>query len=149
MTDGTAALHHVTWVVRDLASTLASLAPVLSAHDVIRESLPQRGVDSARIRLGDVWLVFVQPLGAGVPAERLATVGEGPLLLSLGVRSLEDAVAALAARGIDTAGPARAGVGGWVVIDLALGLPGDVTLQLCEAPDATHEPSLHPTAAEQ
>lgn len=130
-------LHHLTWVVRDLDATLASLAPLFAAHDVVREALPARGVTTARVRLGDAWLVLVQPVGAGAPADRLATAGEGPLLVSLRVPSLEHAVAALAACGVRARGPARDGVGDWRVIDLSLDLPGGVALQLCEE----HPPS--------
>lgn len=127
-------LHHLTWVVRDLDATLASLAPLLPAADVVRESLPGRGVATARVRLGDAWLVFVQPLGPGAPADRLARHGEGPLLVSLQVPALDDAVATFAARGVRASGEPRTGVASWSVVDLELALPGDVTVQLCEEP---------------
>jgi methylmalonyl-CoA/ethylmalonyl-CoA epimerase len=132
-------LHHITWVVRDLAHTLASLSPVLPADAVVHESLPQRGVATARVRVGDTWLVFVQPLGPGAPADRLACAGEGPLLLSLGVASLDAAVDDAVARGARPAGPARTGVGGWKVVDLDRVLPGGTIVQLCEDPAAADD----------
>lgn len=132
MIDVAADLHHITWVVADLDAALATLQPLLGAGPVIREALPGRGVATARIRCGRTWIVFVQPLGPGRPAERLATAGEGPMLVSLRVDDLDAALQALADRGIRPAGPRRAGVGGWQVIDLALALPGGTTLQLCE-----------------
>lgn len=129
-------VHHLTWVVRDLDATLRSLGALLPPEGVIREALPQRGVATARIRIGDAWLVFVQPLGPGVPAERLASAGEGPLLISLGVPALDAAIAEFEARGACASGPRRTGVGEWSVVDLDLKLPGGVTVQLCEEPAA-------------
>jgi hypothetical protein len=90
MIDSVLSLHHVTWVVADLEAAIAALAPLAGA--VVREPLPQRGVVTARVRFGEAWLVLVQPLGPGAPAERLAHSGEGPMLLSFRVASLETAL---------------------------------------------------------
>jgi hypothetical protein len=126
-----AVLHHLTWVVADLDAALARFGA--AEPDVaIREALPERGVVTARLRSGRTWLVFVQPVGPGVPADRLATAGEGPLLASFRVPSLDAALAELAAHGIGALGPVRTGVGGWRVVDVELQLPGGVTVQLCE-----------------
>ncbi len=125
-------LHHITWVVADLDATLATFRSLPGGGAVIREALPGRGVATARIRCGSTWLVFVQPLGPGPPADRLAAAGEGPMLVSLRVDDLDAALSRLAADGIGPAGKKRAGVGGWQVIDLDLTLPGGLTLQLCE-----------------
>lgn len=137
MLDAVSNLHHITWVVADLEAALTSVQPLCGASPVIRESLPGRGVATARIRCGATWLVFVQPLGPGQPAERLAAHGEGPMLLSLRVESLDAALQALAQRGVRAAGTPRRGLADWQVVDLELTLPGGVTLQLCEELQAT------------
>lgn len=132
MIDVATELHHITWVVADLDATLDRLQPLCGASPAIREALPGRGVATARVRCGSTWLVFVQPLGPGLPADRLAAAGEGPLLMSLRVDDLDAALRMLADRGIRPAGTRRTGVGGWQVVDLDLALPGGTTLQLCE-----------------
>lgn len=128
-------VHHVTSVVPSLEDALAPFARLIPPDGWLRESLPGRGVETARARLGGTWFVFVMPTGPGVPAERLAARGPGPLLVSFAVASLADAVAQLAKHGVRTASGARVGVGGWLVQDLELTLPGDVLVQLCEDPD--------------
>ncbi len=125
-------IHHLTWVVADLEAALAPLVPWLGPDAIVREALPGRGVLTARVRIGDAWLVFVQPTAPGAPATRLASAGEGLLLVSLGVPSLERALDTLALSGVNPAGPARDGLADWRVIDLDLRLPGDVTVQICE-----------------
>lgn len=132
MLEPCADLHHITWVVADLDATLATLAPLFGPNTPIREELPGRGVATARIRCGHSWLVFVQPLTPGAPADRLAAAGEGPLLVSLRVASLEAALAALAGSGIRARGEPRRGAADWQVVDLDLALPGGALLQLCE-----------------
>jgi hypothetical protein len=125
-------IHHLTWVVADLEATLAPLAAWIGADAIVREELPGRGVLAARIRIGDAWLVFVQPTAPGVPATQLASSGEGLLLMSFEVASLERALDALALNGVNPAGAARAGLAEWRVVDLDVRLPGGVTVQICE-----------------
>lgn len=127
-------VHHLTWVVADLEAALATLAPLVGDVGVVREGLPGRGVLTARLNLGNAWLVLVQPTAPGTPATRLQTSGEGLLLLSIGVPALDEALAVLAQRGVGSVDPPRSGVAGWRVADLELSLPGGVTIQLCEEP---------------
>ena len=63
-------LHHVTYVVRDLAAGVRQLEQLAGAAAVIHETLPGRGVRSVRARVGGVWLVFVEPVGPGVAGWR-------------------------------------------------------------------------------
>lgn len=145
MHDAFTDLHHLTWVVADLDAALARFG-VADAPGVIREALPARGVLTARVRTGRTWLVLVQPVGPGVPAERLASAGEGLLLASFRVRSLESALVTLATRGIAPLGPGRTGVGGWRVVDVDLRLPGGVAVQLCEDDATDSTPCVAPSA---
>lgn len=129
MLDG---IHHLTFVVRDLASALRPFERQFGITDLRREELPARGVRTARFRAGATWIVFVQPIDDGIPARRLREHGEGLLLVSFGVGSLADALATLAGRGVGPRGPARVGVDGWRIVDVeTAALPG-TTLQLCE-----------------
>ena len=125
-------IHHLTWVVADLEAALAPFVPWLGPDAIVREALPGRGVLTARVRIGDTWLVFVQPTAPGAPATRLASAGEGLLLVSLGVPSLERALDTLALSGVNPAGASRAGLADWRVVDLDLRLPGGVNVQICE-----------------
>lgn len=126
-------LHHVTYVVRDLGAGVRQLEQLAGAAAVIHETLPGRGVRSVRARVGGVWLVFVEPVGPGAPADYLDQHGEGPFIVSWAVPSLEAAVRDFRERGIDVAGPSRVGLAGWRVQDLVMSLPGGATVQLCEA----------------
>lgn len=130
MLDG---VHHLTFVVRDLASALRPFEQQFGITDVRREELPARGVRTARFRAGATWIVFVEPVGDGIPARHLREHGEGLLLVSFGVGDLAEALAVLARRGVGPRGPARVGVDGWRIVDIeTAALPG-TTLQLCDA----------------
>jgi hypothetical protein len=129
-------LHHLTFVVADLDAAVARLAAMGAAHDIVREALPARGVDTVRMRVGGAWLVFVAPTGPGIPADHLARHGEAALLASFRVDSIGSAVVQLALQGIETVGEVRAAIGGWRVQDLALQLPGGIGVQICEDPGA-------------
>ena len=127
-------LHHLTFVVRSLEDSVPRWRALLG-EPVALEDLPGRGVRTARFGLGSSWIVLVQPTGpAGVPAEHLARHGEGLLLMSLGVESLDMAVSHLSSLGIEPSGPQRVGLQGWHLQDLAKAPFNDVQVQLCEAP---------------
>lgn len=100
----------------------------------IVESLVLRQVHCARFRVGESWLVLLQPDGnEGAAAEFLAARGEGVFLLSFGVDDLGGATAYAQENGLDARGNTRSGLANWQVQDLAgesLGL-GGVTLQIC------------------
>ncbi len=126
-------LHHLTFVVRDLQQAESQYRHALGVEPELRESLPQRGVLTSRFRLGEVWIVLVQPVAEGIPARHLREHGEGLLLVSYEVPDLGMALAACAARGIETDGPARTGVAGWNIVDLATRATPGATTQLCAA----------------
>lgn len=127
-------LHHLTFVVRSLEDSVPRWRALLG-DPVALEELPGRGVRTARFALGSSWIVLVQPIGpAGVPAEHLARQGEGLLLMSLGVESLDTALSHLSSLGIEPSGPQRLGLQGWQLQDLAKAPFNDVQVQLCEAP---------------
>ena len=118
-------IHHINFVVRDLDAAEARYRALLGFGPALREALPDRGVLTARFRVGESWLVLVQPVTEkGEPARHLREHGEGFFLLSLGVEDMEKAIAGVAAAGGRfTSEQPRRGLENWRVIDLS---PADV-----------------------
>jgi len=127
------AIHHLNFIVRELDQAVPAWERLLGMPVARRDELTERGVITARFRLGDTWLVLVQPTRAdSVPGRFLAAHGEGFFLLSLGVASLSDELARLGDAAFS--GPTRTGAEGWQVRDLARALTGGIQLQLTEMP---------------
>jgi len=127
------AIHHLNFIVRDLTQAVAAWERLLGMPVARRDELKERGVIAARFRLGDTWLVLVQPTRPdSVPGRFLAEHGEGFFLLSLGVTSLSDELARLGDEAFS--GPIRTGAEGWQVRDLDRTLTGGIQLQLTEMP---------------
>jgi methylmalonyl-CoA/ethylmalonyl-CoA epimerase len=127
-------LHHVNLLVRDLERARERFAATFGVEAGPVEALPGRGVIASRLRVGQTWLVLVQPTDpSGLPGRRLAERGEGVFLISFGVPDLEAAIDSLAARGVRfTSAAPRRGLDGWRVIDADLGGEFGVDLQFCE-----------------
>ena len=123
-------IHHINFVVRDLVVSIPAWERILGRRCDSRDRLDGRGVDIARFRLGDAWIVLVQPTGPGAPADFLAANGEGFFMLSLGVDSLDDEIARLGESMLD--GRRRAGLDDWTVQDLAIGQTSGAQLQYTE-----------------
>ena len=124
-------IHHINFLVRDLAPAVEKHRRLLGIEPIY-ESLPGRGVETARFDVGGTWVVFVQPTGdEGVPARHLKTHGEGVFLLSYGTDDLETCLEGLERQGIpQTSGSARRGLSDWRVTDV--GEEGGVVLQVAE-----------------
>ncbi len=124
-------LHHLNFIVRDLDAAIPAWERLLGLTVARRDELPERGVIAARFRIGDTWLVLVQPTrDDSVPGRFLAERGEGFFLLSLGVPSLADELQRLGDGAFSS--PARTGADGWQVRDLDPALANGVQLQLTE-----------------
>ena len=114
-------IHHINFIVRDLDAGVARFERLLGRTVDRRDTLDARGVLTARFRLGEVWLVIVQPTREGTePARFLATHGEGFFLLSFAVDSLDD---------VEGIGPVRRGLDDWQVADFD---PADTYGVLCQ-----------------
>ena len=99
-------------IARPKKSPGGSVMPVTS-----RDHLDNRGVDTARFRVGDTWILLVQPTGPeGEPARYLRENGEGFFLMSLEVDSLADEAGRLGPNMFR--GGERSGVDDWRVRDL-------------------------------
>ena len=127
-------VHHINFLVRDLMTAVERYRTVLGIDSFQYGELEGRGVCTARFRVGQTWLVLVQPTDPdSVPGRHLAEHGEGIFLLSLGVDSLEMAVRDIRFRGgeFDSEAP-RKGLENWHVIDLDSDQFFDAQIQLCE-----------------
>ena len=112
-------VHHVNLLVRDIESAKRDYCAKFNI-DFIDELLPSRGVLTSRFRVGESWLVLIQPIAEGEPMRQLRERGEGLFLLSLGVAQVEDAVPASFHDDSHTAGTlseVRDGISGWRIAD--------------------------------
>jgi methylmalonyl-CoA/ethylmalonyl-CoA epimerase len=125
-------IHHINFLVRDLDAAEASYRQLLGLSPAVRESLPARGVETARFRVGETWLVLVQPTSEeGEPARMLREQGEGFMLLSFAVDDLDAAIDAAGASGGRFAGDARDGLADWRIVDFEPEDTFGAQLQLC------------------
>ena len=114
-------VHHINFIVRDLADGVRRFQAVLGKPPDRTDELADRGVLTASFKLGETWLVIVQPTRAdSTPGRHLAERGEGFFLLSL---ETDDLVAD--AQRIDVSGVVgmamaepRQGIKNWRVMDL-------------------------------
>jgi methylmalonyl-CoA/ethylmalonyl-CoA epimerase len=127
-------VHHINFIVRDLDAAEARYRRLLGLGPAIREPLPGRGVNTARFRIGETWLVLVQPTSEeGEPARHLREHGEGFFLLSFAVDNLDRTVTDLRDAGARfTADDPRSGLDTWRVIDIDPAETPGAMLQLAE-----------------
>ncbi|MFT5711568.1 MAG: methylmalonyl-CoA/ethylmalonyl-CoA epimerase [Halioglobus sp.] len=127
-------VHHINFLVRDLKVAVERYRTVLGVDSFQYGELDGRGVRTARFRVGQTWLVLVQPTDPdSVPGRHLAKHGEGIFLLSLGVDSLEAAVKGVESRGGKFVSESpRKGLENWQVMDLDSAQFFDAQIQLCE-----------------
>ncbi len=113
-------VHHINFLVADIDTAVEGYQGMLGLGPFEYQELPDRGVSTARARVGDAWIVLVSPQGEdSIAGRHLKDHGEGFFLLSFGVDNLDQAVAELAQRGalpIDSS--ARPGILDWWVADL-------------------------------
>jgi methylmalonyl-CoA/ethylmalonyl-CoA epimerase len=122
-------VHHINFIVRDLEAAIERYEEILDMPVTLRDRLEDRGVETARFRVGDIWIVLVQPTGSeGEPARYLRQNGEGFFLMSLEVESLSDEASRLGADIFE--GDERPGVDDWRVRDLDAGQTFGAQLQL-------------------
>ena len=113
-------VHHINFIVADIDAAVEAYQSTLGLGPFEYEELPERGVSTARARVGDIWIVLVSPQGEdSIAGRHLKDHGEGFFLMSFGVDNLDQAVAELAQRDampIDSS--SRSGILGWRVADL-------------------------------
>lgn len=127
-------IHHINFLVRDLDAAIDRYERILGRPVQARERLEDRGVETARFKVGETWLVLVMPTDPdSVPGQHMQRTGEGFFLISYEV---DDAVAeaeALSRRGVGVLSDMpRAGLEGWRLIDLDPADTFEVVTQLTE-----------------
>ncbi len=113
-------IHHINFIVKDLEKALNRYRVLFGEPAGEPEMLPQRGVKLARFRVGEVWLILVQPLtDEGIPAQYLKKHGEGFFLMSCQVDDVRKAASLVSSRGIGVVDEyPRQGLDDWKVMDL-------------------------------
>jgi methylmalonyl-CoA/ethylmalonyl-CoA epimerase len=111
-------IHHLNFVVTDLEASVSAYQDGLGLGPFQRDELPDRGVSTARVQIGETWIVLVSPQRDDCDVARyLAMHGEGFFLMSFGVDDLDRAIGELAKRGTG-ASDKRVGLSEWQVADL-------------------------------
>jgi len=128
-------IHHINFLVHDLEAAVERYRATLGLAEFKIDTLNQRGVRTARVKLGDTWLILVQPLDPdSVPGKHLSEFGEGFFLLSLATDNLADSLETIEKSGAKTTGASRQGLDGWQVQDLDKEQFFGAQIQLTEEP---------------
>jgi len=114
-------IHHINFIVNDLDQAVQRYRVLFGDPVGGAESLPQRGVKLARFKVGETWLILVQPVGdEGIPAQHLKEHGEGFFLISCQVDDVRNAAEMVSAQGIGVLDQhPRQGLDDWKVMDLS------------------------------
>ena len=132
-------IHHINFIVEDIDAAIATYTTLLGEDAFVKDELQARGVVTARARIGEQWLVLVQPIERdSIPGRYLQEHGEGFFLMSLEVGDMARAVEELAEQGMDTTSDEdRKGLLDWWVRDLDMSRTHGAQLQLCEEREST------------
>jgi len=132
-------LHHLDIVVKDLDRAKARYQQVLGIEPLPRENFSKRGIDLVRFRLGETWLILVQPTDeTGPVAQFLAEHGEGFFHFAVEVDDIDQRARDLTAGGIRlTNTEPRIGVDGWKLVDIELDETFGAMVQLVEDPETS------------
>ena len=89
-------IHHINFIVKDLSMAIQKYQVLFGdpAHGI--ETLVSRGIKLARFKVGETWLILIQPIAAGVPAQHLEEHGEGFFLISCQVDDIRESAARVA-----------------------------------------------------
>ncbi len=113
-------IHHIDFVVRDLDRAVEQYRRIFGIEPLPREELPERGVELVRFRVGETWVILVQPIREESPVQAfLDRHGEGFFHIAYAVDDFEATARNLERQGVRTA-PPRRGVEGWRLLDLEL-----------------------------
>ena len=113
-------IHHIDYVVRDLNEAVARYQRLFDIPLRTRERLESRGVEIARFRLGDTWIILVQPIREDSPVRRfLDEHGEGFFHIAYEVEDLPGMVLDLKQQGVKLMNEVpRRGLEGWQLVDI-------------------------------
>ncbi len=126
-------IHHIDYVVRDLDQAVTQYRTILGVEPGPRERLASRGIEAVRFRLGESFLILVQPVAPGPVQEFFDEHGEGFFHIAYEVEGIEAEAARLRAAGVKLRDQTpRRGLEGWKLVDLDPGSTCGVECQLAE-----------------
>jgi methylmalonyl-CoA/ethylmalonyl-CoA epimerase len=130
-------IHHINFIVKDLDRALEKYKLLFGEPVGEPELLPQRGVKLARFKVGQTWLILVQPVDdGGIPAQYLKSHGEGFFLISFQVDDVSQASNEVSQGGINVLDRhPRQGLDDWQVMDLDADSLFGANFQLVESAD--------------
>ena len=134
---GVKRIHHIDFVVRDLDRAAERYRTLFGFEPEPKETLPERGIELVRFRVGETWLILVQPTRDDSPvAAFLEEHGEGYFHLAFEVDDVETAARDMADRGVALRDSApRTGLDGWKLVDIEPEETFGALMQLIEAGD--------------
>ncbi len=128
-------IHHINFIVKDLKKALRRYKVLFGDPVSESESLPQRGVKLARFKVGETWLILVEPVDdESVPGRYLKQHGEGFFLISCQVDDVKESARLVSSEGIKVLDRLpRQGLDDWQVMDLSAEDLFGVGFQLVES----------------
>lgn len=130
-------VHHINFVVHDLQQAVTKYQALFGLNDFEFLEHPHRPVKIARVKIGETWLVLLQPLDdESAPAKHLNKHGEGFFLISFKVDDIDVALERLEKNGGSLRDKqARPGISNWQVADLEPNTTFGALIQLTEEKD--------------
>jgi methylmalonyl-CoA/ethylmalonyl-CoA epimerase len=127
-------VHHINFVVNDLDTAVRKYKELFGLDNFEFLDHPHRPVKTARFKVGESWIVLLQPLDSeSPPAKHLQQHGEGFFLISYEVDDLSEAMKCVSDNGgILTDEKARPGILNWQVADLETDSTFGALIQLVE-----------------
>ena len=86
-------VHHINFVVHDLEAAVTKYQELFSLENCEFLDHPHRLVKTARFKVGETWIILLQPLDSeSAPGKHLQQHGEGFFLISYEVEDLSAAM---------------------------------------------------------
>lgn len=127
-------IHHVGYVVADLDAEIPAYRDVLGMPQVVREVMPDQGVEAVLLGAGPSYVELIAPVADDTGVARfLAKRGPGMHHVAFAVLELERTLGELEAKGVELIDSApRRGLGGHMVAFLHPRSTGGVLTELVE-----------------
>ena len=127
-------IHHVGYVVADLDAEIPAYRDVLGMPQVVREVMPDQGVEAVLLGAGPSYVELIAPVADDTGVARfLAKRGPGMHHVAFAVTDLERTLGELESRGVELIDTApRRGLGGHMVAFLHPRSTGGVLTELVE-----------------
>ncbi len=130
-------VHHINFVVHDLEVAVKKYQELFGLENCEYLDHPHRLVKTARFKVGETWIILLQPLDSeSLPGKHLQQYGEGFFLISYEVKDLGAAMESTKDKGGSFKDErARAGILNWQVADMDPDSTFGARIQLVEEKD--------------